>query len=335
MYRRGKRGIWQISVAGARQSSGTSDKQRAKALQDKLNAANWDRKHGLVVPTWDQACLSWLDDNPQKADQEIYTYFLKWWKQHLSGKRLDSITPKMINQIVLDNRPGVSLTERVKQNATANTYVGFVGRIIRHGSNMRPRFQVYPARLGYDQWVTPEDWAKIAAKLTEDERDVLTFALATGQREANVMFFEWAWAEKDRATVPSADTKTDKPYGIPLNLTAQAILEKRRKGAIKHVRYAFTNQGEVWYRLKLLRALKRACKAAEVPYITVHGLRHTFGTWLARNGVPKDIRQRLMGHTRGDTHDIYIHHDVESLRPYCLVIDAQLSHRPIEGQATG
>jgi integrase len=294
----------------------------------------WDRQNGLIVPTWDQACIAWLSDNPAKAEQEIYRYFLKWWKPHLSGKRLDSISPKMIHSIVIKHRKGVSLEERVKQNATANTYVGFVGRIIRHCTNLRPRFQVYPPNRGYERWLSPEQWLEITKHLSDDEKDILTFTLATGQREANMMFFEWGWGMKDSALIPSSDTKTGKPYGIPLNLTAQAVLEKRSQNPVKHLRYVFTDNGQEWHRLKLLRALGRACKAAGVPYITVHGLRHTFGTWLARLGVPRDIRMRLMGHTSKDTHDIYIHHDVESLRPYTMLLDAHFHAKPGESKAT-
>lgn len=325
MYRRGKKGTVYISVQGVRQSSGTTDKIRAKALQDKLNAEAWDSATGLILPDWDRACVKWIKDSPLLASKPHNIDFGKFWKPLLTGKKLTAITPSLIHRFIFENRPGVSVETRTKQNATANYYVGYVSRIIRHSSNLKPNFQRYPPRLGNDLWTSPEDWISIASHLNADALDALTFSLATGLREANVMHFEWGWDHGTWGTVPASDTKTDKPYGVPFNKTAQAVLERRKAAAIKHVRYAFTDSGKPWYRLKILRALSKACKAAGLPVLTVHALRHTFGTWLARAGVPREVRQRLMAHSLHSVHDRYIHYDVESLRQYGEIIDTLLS----------
>lgn len=323
MYKRGR--VWYISVGGTRQSSGTPDRERAKALEHKLNSEAWDLEHGLIVPIWDRACLKWMDDNPALAERGAYKNWARWWKPFLTGKRLATITPPLIHKIIAERRKAVSLNTRTKANATANAYVAFVNRVIRHVSNLKPAFQMYPPMPGNDRWASVEEWLSVATKLTQDELDVLTFGLVTGLREENVMFFEWKWEHGTWATVPGGETKTAVPYGVPLNRTAQAILERRRAMDVKHVRYVFSKAGKAWYRVALLRALGRACKATEVHHLTVHALRHTFGTWLARAGVPREIRMRLMAHTLTGAHDKYIHHDVESLRPYAEIIDTLLS----------
>lgn len=43
-----------------------------------------------------------------------------------------------------------------------------------------------------------------------------------------------------------------------------------------------------------------------------HSLRHTFATWLAEADVHADVRQKLTGHSKAETHARYSHHD-ESL----------------------
>lgn len=48
--------------------------------------------------------------------------------------------------------------------------------------------------------------------------------------------------------------------------------------------------------------------AAGVPKITFHGLRHTFGTTLARAGWPVGDIQALMGHADIATTQIYMHY---------------------------
>lgn len=44
-----------------------------------------------------------------------------------------------------------------------------------------------------------------------------------------------------------------------------------------------------------------------------HSLRHSFASWLAEADIHADVRKKLTGHTKEDTHAIYSHHD-ESLR---------------------
>lgn len=327
MYRRKPGGNWYISIGGARQSAGTKDRERARQLEHKLNQEAWDRGHGLVAPTWDQACLSWIEANPGLSEKYENLKFLQWWKPHLTGKKLTAIDAKIVHRIISENRV-VDLHNRVPQNATANDYTYFVGRIIRHASNLNPKFIQYPAIKFRERWLKPEEWQALGAALDPDTRDLLTYALATGQREANCMFLRWDWIDGAAVFTPAEDTKTRVPYGIPLNRAAQAVLERRRQAPVKHLQLVFTNRGKPWYRLALLRALKRGCQKAGIEPITVHGLRHTFTTWLARAGVPKEIRKRLLGHTTGDVHDGYTHFDIESLRPHAEVIDRVLAEKP-------
>src|SRR6185295_16196 len=45
--------------------------------------------------------------------------------------------------------------------------------------------------------------------------------------------------------------------------------------------------------------------------LVFHHLRHSFSTWLAGAGVPKETRNRLMGHSRGDVGET--HYTAESV----------------------
>lgn len=66
---------------------------------------------------------------------------------------------------------------------------------------------------------------------------------------------------------------------------------------------------------KMSRVFERDCNAAGIPkhdgagrVIDVHGLRHTFGTMLARAGVPLQVAQRAMRHsTPALTANVYTH----------------------------
>lgn len=325
MYKRG--GVWYISVAGVRQSSRTADRERAKWLETKLNAEAWDLQNGRVVPSWEQACMKWADDNPAASKKPANIHFESWWRDHLKGKRLASITPALVNGIILSNRTGVDVENPVPQNATANGYVGFVSKVIRAASNLRPALIYYPACSARERWLTPAEWLTFAGHMHQDLADLSLFALATGLREANDMFFEWRWLQ-DRDTwalLPSSVTKTRKPYGIPLNRTAQTIIKRRREATLRHPDLVFLDRGAPWTRYRVCRYYQAAVEKSSIDKITFHGLRHTFASWLAQAGVSELIRSRLGCWQTGSQADDYSHFDTESLRPFSELIDTRLA----------
>src|SRR6185295_11185660 len=137
MYQRrnpktGKReGNYYISVGGVRVSSGTTDKARAKWKEQHDNQELWDRANGRVTPTWERACLDWMDANPAVAETYEAKKLLGFWKDHLAGLKLIDITPKRVHQIITEalwddgtRKFQVSLLEPVPANSTANIYIG-------------------------------------------------------------------------------------------------------------------------------------------------------------------------------------------------------------------
>lgn len=59
-------------------------------------------------------------------------------------------------------------------------------------------------------------------------------------------------------------------------------------------------RNSLWY------LLERVCARAEVVRLAPHQLRHGFATRLRRNGVPIDVIQRMLGHSRIDTTQRYL-----------------------------
>lgn len=163
--------------------------------------------------------------------------------------------------------------------------------------------------------------------------------------------------------IPGSEAKKGKPISIPLNDTAMWAIEsalaarnrdreERAAGAkVIPLRgnlnedWVFTfqgkrleNYGDSWY-----KAMDRAglgTYTVEVPQgvhwtkrknvktkwegnFNWHGLRHTFNSWLAREGVPKEMRDRLCGWSKKskEMSDRYTHLDVEALRPFTAVLD--------------
>jgi integrase len=323
MYKRG--GIWYFRIGGIRQSSGTGDKERAKLLQRQREAEAWDRQHGIYIPTWDEACLAWLTENQHLKSYVQQKIFARWWKRHLTGRKLNAITKELVHQIVTTHR-AVDLAKASKKNSTANVYVFFVEKIIRAGSNLKPDFIRYKEPKG-TRWLREWEWAKLLKVMPVDLRHVTTFALATGLREMNVLRFRWDWCHGDKAYLPATVTKTEEDYGIPLNQAAVAVLNERREMKVRHRDYVFTNGGKLWTCVMVLRAIQRAVKAAEIEHMTFHTMRHTFASWLAQQGVSDAIRCRLGCWSHGEgASGGYVHFDVEGLRPFSELLVPKVTH---------
>ena len=68
---------------------------------------------------------------------------------------------------------------------------------------------------------------------------------------------------------------------------------------------------------RLLRPQKNTealTRRHKVRSLTFHSLRHTATSWLANEGVPDDVRMKLVGHSDKAVHAKYSHHDERALR---------------------
>jgi integrase len=72
--------------------------------------------------------------------------------------------------------------------------------------------------------------------------------------------------------------------------------------------FAHPVTGHVLDASKLRKRFYEALERAELPRITFHGLRHTFGTQMAAAGAPIRAIQEWMGHADISTTEIYAHY---------------------------
>lgn len=312
-----------------RVSSGTTDKERAKALLRARENEAHDRKTGRYVPRWEEKAQTWMELHQHLTSVRSQEDYHNFWLTHLAGLHLNEIDEERVHTIVLRERPGVSTERRVPANSTANNYVRFVGKILRFGKVTPPTFYRYPEPKRSRGWLRPEQWALLQGELPANARRVCTFALATGLRIENVLRFRWTWLHGDRAYLPLEVTKTDEDYGIPLNASAAGVIAQVRADVVRHPEFVFTHMGQPWKYETLLKALKTAAARVGLGKVTPHVLRHTFASWLTQQGVSDSIRRRLGCWQMGGGADAgYQHFDVEWLRPFAERID------PLIGVAT-
>jgi integrase len=323
MFKRGK--IWWFSIDGVKESSGTTDRGRAIALERQRRQEAWDRAKGFHVRTWDEACLEWLREHQHLVSYEQNKQMAKWWLKHLTGLKLTAIDKDLVHRVIASNRT-IDQTRGTKQNATANQYVAFVEKIIRAGKVL-PDLKYYPKPDEAKRWLKPEEWTALEAKMDDDLRHICTFALGTGLREMNNVLFSWSWVHGAAAHIPRQLTKTRDDYGIPLSSVVHQVIEERRRATVRHPEFVFLNRGVPWEASTLLRRTKQAATAAGIDPMTFHTFRHTFASWLAQRGVSDAVRRRLGCWSAGQSaSEGYVHFDVESLRPFSEMV----FQRPVE-----
>lgn len=91
--------------------------------------------------------------------------------------------------------------------------------------------------------------------------------------------------------------------------------------------YVFTSAaGTPWRPDNLRRPMSRLCKAAGVPVLTPHHLRHTFTSGLAAAGVPVEVLSEHLGHSSANVTREFYRHVFDTER-------SGLTYNPLSGEA--
>ena len=352
-YRRLDSPYWWVCANGVRKSSGTTDRKEAEALEAKLNHDYWLRRNfpeqylREVSRTWDEACLEWFKANNHLKSVRQNAFACEYWNQYLRGMMLSQIDREIVIQAV-SKRPGVKAGERTPQNTTANALIFFVVKILTFANKVLhspktpwfygpvPTIQLFPTPGARERYLTVEEWRRLstaAGQIDEDLRDIITLGVTTGLRQGNILALSPEDLGDRSVILPGSMMKSGKPLGAPLAVAAWAVIQGRQE---KDGRL-FTYRGKpvTDFAGGIYKAFSKAKRAAEIEGLVFHGLRHTWNTWLASEGVSREIRSRLGGWaTGGQAIDGYTHLDVEPLRPYAERIDKLLTFDSRQHQET-
>lgn len=346
MFKRGK--YWQIRDAnGNRVSSGTADQEAAQALESRYQKERWARRHmpelyrevdSRPTKTIKDACFKWLKDHQHQSNFKASgTYFDFWMGKYGNDCLLGDINRNNADDIIKYR----TTDEPSKQNATANNYVHALKKVLISAASEwhtkedpwyvgeTPSFKYYPILGHRERVLSVAEWMALSGSLEQDLADMAEFSLATLCRETNVFGLTPVHTREKAIFFPAAEMKKRKPHSIPLNLTAQAVLERRLKehpvignGRIFNFRGKAIDHLQGWTYQAWLRGVKKA----GIDHVTFHDLRRTGASWLARAGVDGDIIDRLGAwKPKGVRASVYSHFDVDSLRPHMHIIDTVLA----------
>ena len=168
--------------------------------------------------------------------------------------------------------------------------------------------------------LTADQVKKLLQVLDEEEdqnqASLVRLALFTGMRRGALLNLKWDDLdfERDFITLRGDVAKKQKTETIPMNGQARAILLN-----VVHTSspYVFPGRFDDKPRENLTPMLKRVRKKAELPanFRPLHGLRHSFASWLASSGqVSMYELQKLLTHSSPQMTQRYAHLHDDALR---------------------
>ncbi len=240
---------------------------------------------------------------------------LKTWSQ-TKGKPIEQLERKDLREWIASmSREGLAPSSIARAVSAARGYFRFL-MLDRH-IQRDPTEDIH----------TPQASARLPKFLTEEEierllrapdiktdvgirdRAMLELMYAAGLRVSEMCGLRVADVDLDSAIV-TCHGKGSKQRRIPIGKSAMHWLQRYlavrdRLGSNNPV--LFLNRGRGLTRQMAWRIIKTYAATAQVPDISPHTLRHSFGTHLMQHGADSRSVQALLGHSDISTTEIYTH----------------------------
>jgi integrase len=306
-----REGVWHIDKwIGRRricESTGTDSLEEAQRyLARRIEEDRKARLYGVrPTRTFEQAAAKYVLENDHKRSLRDDISRLKGLVSAIGQVALDKVHSGALQPWVAERR------EQGVAAGTINHALKLVRRILKLAAEewmdeygltwlaMAPRIRLLPdtnKRRPYPlNW---EEQARLLKVLPGHLAAMALFAVNTGCRDREVCGLRWEWEVKvpELGTavfiVPGQYVKNGEDRLIVLNKIAASVVEAQRG---KHATHVFAYRGKPMSRM-LTSAWRNARKAAGLPQVRVHDLKHTFGRRLRAAGVSFEDRQDLLGH---------------------------------------
>ena len=327
MYRQGGRGTKLVEEPVGRESEGMT---AAKAAHIRA-----DRARGLEQPNTERRAAeeaARIADASRPAIARLWTLYRdslperKRWETDESRYRLyiePAFGKKVPAELVtLDvDRLRVQMTKLGKSAATIKGVMDLLQRLIRFGAKKglcpmpemsRLHFNYPQVDGGKTENMTADQMQAYLEALDEEPDQhaaaFLRLALATGMRKGALLALRWDDIDFEFGfiTLRGEVAKKRKTERIPLSAAARTVLK-----SIDRTSNAYVFPGkDGGPRREFKRVSKRVKEKAGLPedFRPLHGLRHTFASWLASSGeVDLYTLQRLLTHNSPQMTQRYAH----------------------------
>ncbi len=294
LYRHRKSAYWwcRFTIGGreVRQSTGTKDRRAAEEYEQKLRTKHWRvAKLGEAHHTWGQAEARWLTERAGKRslerDRRIFAEYAE-----LRPVGLRDLTAGALSDLRTAREQSVAPATVNREFALLRAVMTRAAKFWRWLDHVPP---VPMAQLEQSdpRFITRPQVETLLPLLPKHTAQMVRFAVSTGLRRGNITGLTWDRIEKGFAYVPGSQAKGKRGIPVPLNKEAAAVL-KEREGI--HGTHVFSFRGKPITQVAT-KAWRAACKAAGLPGLRFHDLRHTWASWQAQAGTPAYVLRELGG----------------------------------------
>lgn len=127
-------------------------------------------------------------------------------------------------------------------------------------------------------------------------RNLVAAALITGCRYGELTRLEVRHFSPESRAVHIARSKSGKSRDVILSPAGVEFFDRITEGKRPRQLLLITNKGEAWKTSEQARPMRRAVERAGLDSISFHGLRHSYASQMAAEGMPLQVLQQNLGH---------------------------------------
>jgi integrase len=270
-------------------------------------------QHGgydLIEDVIDRYLLTIATKKPMTQFAE--RFFAKWWKEYFTGKRLNTITVRALEEarqtllatVVLEAKEKGDVN-RLMTPQRVNRYMAWLRHVlnvaVREGKlagNPVLKLTMYKEPKGKTRFLSMDDETRLLEKLGPVHGPWARLAILTGLRQSEQFRLHWKDVDLERGMLTLLVTKAGGVQYAPLNEEATTILRgfdswQRSKWVFPSENPATALDVRNFYNRVWLPALSEA----GIEWTTWHDLRHTFASRLAMNGQNEGTIAALLRHS--------------------------------------
>lgn len=309
-------GVYYVSFweNGRRKWKSTGRRTKAAALEiaSEIETIRTTKKSAVKLQTFIRDFLSHAEATFAPKTVVIYRAALERLADMCGNRSLSSISPFDVDRfraLELKRISPVSANIELR-TLRAAFYTAQRWRLIPENPFRRVPLAKVPDKEPV--YFTREDFDKLLAVLPERWfRDLILVAVCTGMRQGEILNLSWNQVDLGSRLISVRSsvefrTKMGKRRVVPMNELVFGILIRRARES-QNGQVFMNGDGSLQGSWVSHLFKKRVLAAGLRSELHFHSLRHTFATWLVREGVSIYEIQKLLGHSNIAVTQIYSH----------------------------
>lgn len=223
-----------------------------------------------------------------------------------------------INRLMLTNFHTALLEQEKLSPATCDLHIRFIKHALQLAvdwsmldKNPASRFPMFNPDNRSNDFLTEAELQRFVQTVQASRnavlRNLILFMLSSGMRLTEAMTIKYCDLNMEHRTIsiPARNNKSRRLKSIPMgDMAAQAILSQAANRGASEFVWVNPKTGDRYKNIN--KAFDVIRKKAGLPTFKIHGLRRTFATTLANNGISINVIQQLLTHASPVTTDRYL-----------------------------